>query len=164
MYARWNRIPTRGDSAAADYFASGADEMQALTISCGNLDVELSNVDGFLEFGCGYGGLTRHLVRQPRPRQVTGADLLPGAIEFEKATFGVNAFRSRKTPDKLDIPGNYDVIFAASLFSQLPDAAWGRWLRKLFGALAMGACWYSARKREGALPAGCTLPEDGILH
>jgi SAM-dependent methyltransferase len=89
-----------------------------------------------LEFASGYGMVSRHLGRMKERYALTACDIHEQAIEFLRTEIGVEAVLSRTDPDDLVLPGNFDVVFALSFFSHVPHRTWGRWLRKLYSALA----------------------------
>lgn len=92
----------------------------------------------FLEFASGHGRFTRHLAQVLPPQSVTVSDVVPGSVAFACHHFGVRGFESTSNPAQLQIPGQYEVVFALSLFSHLPDATWATWLARLYGAVAPG--------------------------
>jgi SAM-dependent methyltransferase len=91
-----------------------------------------------LEFASGYGMVSRHLGRMKDRYALTACDIHEQAIAFLRTEIGVEAILSRTDPDDVTFPGTFDAIFALSFFSHVPDRTWGRWLRRLYGALAEG--------------------------
>jgi SAM-dependent methyltransferase len=98
----------------------------------------LAGVGSFLEFASGYGRFTRFLVTQVPPPRVTVSDISHGAVDFARATFGVDGFYSTALPTDLHHDGRYEVIFVASLFSHLNHDVWVPWLRRLYEMLTPG--------------------------
>ena len=72
------------------------------------------------------------------PQRVTVSDIVEDAVQFTQAHFGVGGFVSASMPEQLRWPAQYDLVFVLSLFSHLPRATWGRWLRALKDAVAPG--------------------------
>jgi 2-polyprenyl-3-methyl-5-hydroxy-6-metoxy-1,4-benzoquinol methylase len=95
----------------------------------------LHDAGSVLEFACGYGRVTRHLVRRISPSRITVSDIDRAAVDFVKARFGVDGFYSASTPEQLVHDRRYDVIVVVSFFSHLPEDSWGPWLRRLHGML-----------------------------
>jgi SAM-dependent methyltransferase len=89
-----------------------------------------------LEFASGYGMVSRHLGRMKERYAFTACDIHEQAIEFLRTEIGVEAVISRTDPDDLALSGDFDVIFSLSFFSHVPHRTWGRWLQKLYSALA----------------------------
>ena len=80
--------------------------------------------------------VSRHLNRMKERYALTACDIHEQAIEFLQTAIEVDAVLSRTDPDDLSLPESFDVVFALSFFSHVPDGTWGRWLRKLYSALA----------------------------
>lgn len=121
-----------------DYLADGWRTMVELMVPMERLGSPLVNTQAFLEFACGYGRFTRHLVRFIEPDRIHAADVMPDSARFVSETFGVHGFESHSDPARLSWPGTYDVVFVLSLFSHLPEATWKPWLSRLFEAVAPG--------------------------
>jgi methyltransferase family protein len=88
-----------------------------------------------LEFASGYGCVTRHFTHYLPNARITCCDIHQEAINFIKSQLSTDAVLSRSIPEKLQFSETYDVIFALSFFSHMPESTWGRWIRKLYSAL-----------------------------
>ena len=121
-----------------DYLSDGWRTMVELQDVLDVYGMSLRRCEHFLEFACGQGRFTRHLARIFTNNQLTVSDVVPGSVDFLKQAMAVNGFYSTIDPNKLTIPGRYDVIFVLSLFSHLPTPVWGAWFRVLHKALAPG--------------------------
>jgi 2-polyprenyl-3-methyl-5-hydroxy-6-metoxy-1,4-benzoquinol methylase len=95
----------------------------------------LRDAGSMLEFACGYGRLTRHLVHMISPSRITGSDIDPRAVEFVTEQFGIRGFPSTASPEDLHHDRRYELIVVVSLFSHLPSDTWGPWLTRLHGLL-----------------------------
>ncbi len=100
--------------------------------------VSLRDAGSFLEFACGWGRVTRHFVHRVDPARVTVSDIDRAGVDFVRTELGVRGFYSTVTADELVHDGRYDVIAVVSLFSHLPLADWGPWLRRLGELLQPG--------------------------
>lgn len=89
-----------------------------------------------LEFACGYGRYTRHLIHQPAT--VTVSDIDADAVTHVTRRYRVAGFVSTADPADLDHHGRYDLIVVASLFSHLPLHRWGSWMDRLRAMLTPG--------------------------
>lgn len=89
-----------------------------------------------LEFAAGHGRNVRHLVRVFAAQNVTVSDIQPDALRFCERQFGVSSFASVHDPAQLTAEGRYELIVVPSLFSHLPDATFGAWIRALHRLLA----------------------------
>jgi SAM-dependent methyltransferase len=122
----------------------------------------LSASQGFLEFACGHGRFTRHLVNRIPQGHLTVSDVVPGCVDFLKKLCGVHGFESHTDPMSLAIPGAYQQIFVLSMFSHLPDSTWGAWVGRLFSALKPGGLLiFSTHGLKCAQQSDVTLNVEG---
>jgi hypothetical protein len=91
----------------------------------------LQDARSLLEFACGWGRVTRHLVHLVDPARIAVSDVDRRAVDFVRRGLGVRGFYSTSAADELVHDGRYDVIVVVSLFSHLPLVHWGPWLRRL---------------------------------
>lgn len=89
-----------------------------------------------LEFASGYGCVSRHLRRMADRYDLLACDIHPQAIEFLEQRLDVRALLSRSDPAAFKPERQFDVVFALSFFSHIPDRNWGRWVAALFACLA----------------------------
>ena len=145
-----------------DYLSDGWRTMVELQAVMEQHGQTLSSSQGFLEFACGHGRFTRHLVNRIPQGHLTVSDVVPGCVEFLKNLCGVQGFESTTDPEALDIPGKYQQIFVLSLFSHLPDSTWGSWVDRLFRALQPGGLLiFSTHGLKCAGQSEVTLDSDG---
>jgi SAM-dependent methyltransferase len=136
MYLFFTTHPDHIKTPLKSYFISGEGMIQSFLEILRKVEKPIGDINSFLEFACGYGRFTRHLLGYLDPKKITVSDVYKNAIDFQKNTFGVEGFYSTFEPDELDIPKKYDIIFVASLFSHLPERTWRPWLIKLFNSLS----------------------------
>jgi SAM-dependent methyltransferase len=118
----------------------------------------------FLEFASGHGRFTRHLVKALGPERVTVSDVVPDAVDFARATFGVEGLLSSVTPEALAWEQPYDVVFVLSLFSHLPERTWARWLASLYRAVKPGGLLvFSTHGAEAAQRQSVALDAQGFF-
>jgi len=84
-----------------------------------------------LEFAAGYGRVTRHLRNVMPDSEVLACDIHSEAVAFLRETLGVAAIGSNDEPENFKLDGRFDVVFALSFFSHLPQSSWRRWLLAL---------------------------------
>lgn len=102
-----------------------------------------------LELPCGYGRLTRHLIREYSAKQITAVDIQKDAIDFQKRVMGTNAIVSSTDPSKVPLDGPFDLIVVASLFSHLPRHRFDQWLTRLYELLSPeGILMFSVHPEE----------------
>ncbi len=90
-----------------------------------------------LEFASGFGCVSRHLVGAPA-FHLTACDIHQGAIGFLRERIGAEALLSRSRPEDFAPGATFDICFALSFFSHMPDATWGPWLRRLYSLVKPG--------------------------
>lgn len=146
-----------------DYLADGWRTMIELQDVLNIRQLSLHRCDSFLEFACGHGRFTRHLVRIFKNRQLRVSDVAPGSIDFLKKSMEVEGFYSSINPDDLNLPQKYKIIFVLSLFSHLPVHVWEPWLRLLYGSLQPGGVLvFSTHGTHCAHLDGVQLEDTGV--
>ncbi len=120
-----------------EYLSDGWRTLSELMMLMEAVGAPLTKTGSVLEFAAGFGRFTRHLARA-LPGRLTVSDIHPGSVEFLREQFGVPGFYSSQDPRALEIPGRYDLVFVLSMFTHLPPAMWGPWLRTLFTAVKPG--------------------------
>jgi SAM-dependent methyltransferase len=118
-------FPNKVD-AIDEYFGDGADCAKKLAA----LIAETRPTAGarILEFAAGYGRVTRHLPHAMPEANVLACDIHAEAIAFLRETLGAKARGSVDVPEKFYLDQQFDVVFALSFFSHLPDSSFRRWL------------------------------------
>ncbi len=91
-----------------------------------------------LEFASGYGCVTRHL-RDALPKaKITACDIHDQALAFISGEMGVPVVPSCHDPKLFQLDRQFDIVFALSFFSHMPDATFGEWLEALFRHVRVG--------------------------
>ena len=98
----------------------------------------LADATSVLEFACGWGRVTRHLVHLLDRSRLTVSDVDAAAVRFVCNKLDVRGFSSAIDPRDVRHRARYDVILIVSLFSHLPLADWGPWLGRLGELLEPG--------------------------
>lgn len=151
-------------SPLRDYLSDGWRTLSELMLLLEAVDRPLLKMDRVLEFAAGHGRFTRHLVKALGAERVTVSDVVPGAVAFSQEAFGVRGFVSSAQPEAVQWPARYDLVFVLSLFSHLPRASWGRWLARLWDAVAPGGLLvFSTHGAEAVARAGVALDEAGFF-
>lgn len=97
---------------------------------------DLKNVRSFLEFACGYGRFTRHLVSHIPGNQVVVSDIYREAVDWQRQRHGVIGVYSTPSPRDFALSASFDIIFVGSLFSHLPKDLFESWLSRLYSMLS----------------------------
>lgn len=146
------------------YLADGWRTLSELMVLLERLGKPLLQTENMLEFASGYGRFTRHLAPL-LPDRLTCADVLPGSVAFCVEQFGVKGFQSSFEPSEIEFPERYDLVFVLSLFTHLPVASWGAWLRALAGAVAPGGLLVmSFHNERAAREFGVEFDQDGTCY
>jgi SAM-dependent methyltransferase len=133
-----------------DYIADGWRTLCELQRVLDRAGKNLYRCRSFLEFACGHGRFTRHLAPALPPGALTVSDVVPGCTDFLRRHWSVEGFDSATDPLALIIPKRYEVVFALSLFTHLPESTWQAWLRRLYAAVAPGGLLVLTTHGEGA--------------
>ncbi len=92
-----------------------------------------------LDFGCGWGRLTRYLARDVAPGRLYGCDPVEGILDVCRANrVPAKVARSEFLPDRLPFDERFDLAFAFSVFTHLSEAAHERSLLALHRSLRDG--------------------------
>ncbi|MCX6245740.1 MAG: class I SAM-dependent methyltransferase [Bacteroidetes bacterium] len=164
MYLFFITHPDHKDFPLRSYFLSGIGMLQEFQEILRKTGTSLENTKTFLEFACGYGRFTRHLVRCLDPGKITVSDVYKDAVDFQEQTFGVNGFYSDVNPEKVIIPGTYEIIFVASLFSHLPVKTWRPWLNKLYNSLTDNGILIFSTHGPSCMEDPGKMPGSGFLY
>lgn len=148
------------------YFYDGAKSARKLNkLLFSQLGVKRSVDTCFLEFASGYGCVTRQLTRELSPVNIVSCDIHEAACSFINSAIGVKTILSATNPEDLKIKSNsFDVVFALSFFSHMPDHTWGRWLKNLFDKVT--PCGYLIFTTQGMVSrkhfGNPMIPDNGI--
>jgi SAM-dependent methyltransferase len=154
------------EQAVKYYFHDGANSAKKLSkLLFSRLGVKRSADTSFLEFASGYGCVTRHLSKELTPVKTVSCDIHEAACTFIESAIGVKTILSATKPEDLGIENNsFDVVFALSFFSHMPERTWGRWLKSLFDKVKPGG--YLIFTTHGMTTWGNlgkpAIPESGI--
>ncbi len=97
---------------------------------------DMRDIVSFLDFGCGYSGISRFLVLDTNPKNVWVCDRKWAGVQFVVKQFGVNGFLSPIIPEDFPKDREYSVIYAGSVFSHLPSNLFLRWLQVLYNLIS----------------------------
>jgi SAM-dependent methyltransferase len=163
MLAHSLRAHGDADTAVSQYFAVALQQYRVVRQLLGQLFGPSQQVE-FLDFACGYGRLLRFLIHTLPPARIHAAEIQPDAVEWVRQRYGVDAHPSSALPERFDPGRRFDMIWAASLFSHLPDGLFGRWLERLTTCLEPGGVLCFSVHDEALLPPDMPMPESGMLY
>ncbi len=124
------------DAAALLYLWKGAQVASSILRVAGGAFGQPERARSVLDFASGYGRSTRFLVTALDPRRLWVADIVEPAVASQVERFGVHGLRSAESAADFEPGRAFDLIFVSSLFSHLPEAAFGSWLDRLASLLA----------------------------
>jgi hypothetical protein len=88
------------------------------------------------EFASGYGCVSRHLRKMSERYELLACDIHEQAVAFLRERLGVEAVLSHSDPHAFDAGSKFDIVFALSFFSHVPDRTFGAWIEALFSMVA----------------------------
>lgn len=92
-----------------------------------------------LDFGFGWGRISRVFMRDVRKAQISGLEVDPDFVTLTRALFASDNFVLCPPFPPTDLPsGNFDLVFAYSVFSHLSKAACHEWMREFERILKPG--------------------------
>jgi len=130
---------TSKEAAVRFYFDNGqnsASQLSTILKEVCKYD-DKQNISLF-EFASGYGCVTRHLKNVVPWVNVTACDIHAQAMSFIREKLDTNAVLSNSVPEQLAVAEKFDVVFALSFFSHMPDTTFGRWLKQLGSLVEAG--------------------------
>ena len=144
-YAAWKMPePFRIDrvmasKANSDYFFSGYSTFNAIERALAQTTgVTLRNCQRILDWGCGVGRLTQHLLHWT-PAAVTGIDIDASAVEWCTTNLPRGRFETAPLDPPTSLPASsFDLITGISVFTHLDQATQDAWLSELQRVLAPG--------------------------
>ena len=146
------------------YFSNGRRSAERLNSIIGEHLARPS--PSILEFASGYGCVTRHLPALMPTSSIVACDIHDEAVSFIDDEIGVDAISSVSVPEDFDAKEKFDVVFALSFFTHMPDATWQRWLNTLGRCLKPGGLLVftaNGHKAVPNFPKGTEVDEDGYF-
>lgn len=115
-----------------------------------------------LDFGCGWGRITRFFLREVPLRNLHGVDVDPDFIRVCRETFGSDQFVECDSGPPLEYPDErFDIIFAFSVFSHLSESISLRWMREFARLIRPGGLLAFTTRNEAFLSLCESLGKSG---
>lgn len=129
----WNGTSGPALAAQSVCFYRKVKEMQAVH---GNGDLSNARI---LDFGCGWGRLTRMLAKDLEPGLLHGCDPVESILDVSRESrVPAELARSEFLPEKLPFEEKFDLVFAFSVFTHISEAAHLASLKAIHDGLAPG--------------------------
>lgn len=96
----------------------------------------LDEVGDLLDFGAGFGRVTRFMAGELGRKRVTAAEIQPAACAALREHLGVEVIATTHEEDSFAPGRDFDVIVASSLFTHLPRHRFEGWLANLASAVS----------------------------
>ncbi|MEK6326328.1 MAG: class I SAM-dependent methyltransferase [Actinomycetota bacterium] len=120
-----------------------------------------------LDFGCGWGRLTRYLARDVAPGNLFGCDPNPEVLALcEQTRVPARLARSEEVPSSLPFRERFDLIYAYSVFTHLSEDAHESCLRAIYDGLERSGIMIVTVRPAAFItevPAGQRLAPDGKM-
>ena len=148
------------------FLESGRLAAETVATTLARHGVRLEDLGAVLDFGCGCGRVLRHL--RGLPRQLAGSDQDPQLVAWCRANLPfAEVVRNGEAPP-LAFGGNqFDLAYAFSVFTHLPEGLQHRWAHELRRVVRPGGLVlltvHGARYRDGLTPAERSLFDAGKL-
>jgi len=107
----------------------------------------LADCEAILDFGCGWGRITRFFIKDLAAARLWGIDTWEAAVEHAKQSNRWSNFMTvNKVPPTSFDNDTFDVVFAYSVFSHLPEDLHAHWLAEFSrilkpGGLVIATTW-----------------------
>ena len=147
------RKRVHGDSDLAGFELRGRSICDDLLDAVAAYRIGLGPASRVLDFGCGCGRVVRHLAPQCRAR-IDGADIDAEAVRWSAANLEGAAFHH--TPEMPPLPfedARFDLVYAISVFTHLPEPMQLAWLAELGRVAKPGAFVLLSVNGPDLLPA-----------
>src|ERR1043166_1367872 len=107
-------------SSGANALREGFQFYQAIKRRCSEFGRPISPDRRILDFGCGWGRITRFFLKEVQAENLVGVDVDPDIIQICKETIGEGQYQTVSSHPPSHFPDrSFDVIFAYSVFSHL---------------------------------------------
>lgn len=121
-------FPTDHARAIQAYFDGGEDCARRFAALVSEHKASATSI---LEFASGYGRVARHAKHVLPSAEWVSSDIHSEAVDFLNEKVGVPAFLSTHSPEQWKPEKTFDVVFALSFFSHMPDVTFKAWIEKL---------------------------------
>lgn len=122
----------------ADYFEIGGACAETIKSILSRNGLDIGNFHAVLDFGCGVGRVIRHF-QHLKGTKLFGSDINPAFVEWCKANLPFAEFALNEAcPPLIHSSGIFDLVYAFSVFTHLPEPFQTLWFQELSRVLIPG--------------------------
>jgi SAM-dependent methyltransferase len=115
------------------------DQLQTFESILNKNGLSISGFESILDFGCGYGRLTEHLLQFSENAKVSGCEIDKKHVDSCRKRFTDVVFIANDVLPPLNFPDNsFDFIITYSVFTHLSEDAHKKWLEELSNKIKPG--------------------------
>ena len=111
-----------------------------------------------LDFGCGWGRITRCALEHLPTERITGCDPIPEMIALCRRMLPCRFIQIDPLPPSPFDSASFDLIYAYSVFSHLSEAAANAWIAEFKRILSPGGTLVITTRGDDFIPKFATLP------
>lgn len=131
-------VRVAGSADVRWFLEGGALALASISDALARQGVAADDLGAVLDFGCGCGRVARHWPGVS-DAAVTGVDYNPELIEWCRHNLPFGAFEvNRLAPPLAFADGSFDLVYALSVFTHLPESLQAAWLDELARVLRPG--------------------------
>ncbi len=120
------------DYACEHYYLNGRTSAERVAaLSDRHLGKHREEVRSVLDFASGYGCVSRHLPNFFQNAEIVPMDIHEKAYWFNRVNVGLEGIVSSPSPEGSEMSREFDIVFALSFFSHMPERIFTPWIRKL---------------------------------
>ncbi len=154
-----NFVGSEGRRALEDGFRF----YQIIKEQCRAFGHPLSHETRILDFGCGWGRISRFFLKDVPTQNLLGVDVDPEIIEICKQTITAGQFETVPAhPPTSLADGSFDVIYAYSVFSHLSESVHLQWVQEFARLLATGGLVFATTQKRSFIEYCNSLTDDQI--
>ncbi len=155
-----NFVGSSGDYALREAFQF----YQVIKQGCRDHGRPLTRESRILDFGCGWGRITRFFLKDVPGDHVVGIDVDPDIIEVCRSTVGAGRFQAIDAQPPTNLPDeSFDVIFAYSVFSHLAEPTHQAWITEFARLLRSGGLLFATTRKRSFIDYCNGLTEEQMV-
>lgn len=129
------------------------------------MNKSLSSMDAILDFGCGWGRITRCFLREVMRENIYGCDCLPSMIQICNQTLpGCEFYENKPMPPLQYKSGMFDIIYAYSVFSHISEHSQKAWLKEFHRVLKPNGLLILTTRKRDFIPLMPLMPRSSIMN